>query len=172
MPQDEAARKPSSDRALTCATIRRVVHAAIALALLSCSDPGLSPPLQREPPAPLPPSAPLPPTPAFPALTKPAEIYLSTDGPSEATGNFVSRYVLFGDDTFTLQYVGPGTSMSYPGRYVLSGSVIIFTWDEFNPVGNWGASGTLSGDRLAVQYNLYMLLSDFVDGTYVRVPGT
>ena len=67
---------------------------------------------------------------------------------------------------------GPGASFNYPRRYLLFGSVIMFSWDEINHLGNWGASGTLSGNTLAVQYNLNMLLSDFVDGTFVRVRGS
>lgn len=173
MPQDEAARKPSSDRESMRAILRRaMVRATVVLALVSCSEPGLSPPLEREPPMTLPPAPPLPATPAFPALTKPGEIYLSTEGPSEATSNYISRYILYEDNSFDLQYVGPGMSLSYPGRYLLFGSVIMLDWHEFNPIGNWGASGTLNGNTLVVQYNIYMQLSDFIDGTYVRVPGT
>lgn len=173
MQERDALRMATSAAESARTALRRVAaRTLVVLALVSCSEPGTSPPLEQKPPAAPLPSQPVPETPAFPALTKPGEIYLSVEGPSEANGNFTSRYVLYADKTFALQYVGPGVSLSYPGRYVLAGSVIMFNWDEINPLGNWSASGTLSGSDLAVQYNIYMLLSDFVDARYVRVTGT
>jgi hypothetical protein len=68
---------------------------------------------------------PIPATPAFPALTKPGEIHLSVEGPSETNGNLTSRYVLYRDSTFALQYVGLGVSFDYPGRYLPFGSTIM-----------------------------------------------
>lgn len=157
-------------------TVRRTgIRAAFLLTLLSCSDEAFFAP--TEPKA-------LPGTPVttspgttspaagFPVLAKPGDVYLAVGHPYAWIGDLSSRYVLYEDSTFALQYVGPGVSFNYPGRYLLFGSTIMLDWSEFNPLGNWGASGTLNGNTLVVQYNVYMLLSDFVDGTYVRVAGT
>jgi hypothetical protein len=79
-------------------------------------------------------------------------------------GTWASRYVLYPDGTFALQFGGPG--LQYRGRYTESNSVIVFDWDGWSTAGPWGATGTLDGDIMTVRYNLVMMLTDFEDGAY------
>jgi hypothetical protein len=78
-----------------------------------------------------------------------------------------SRFVLYDNGAFVLQYVGLG---DYRGGYRETSGVITFDWEGWSTAGAWGATGTLKGDSLAVQYNLIMQLTDFEDATYVQVP--
>ena len=48
--------------------------------------------------------------------------------------------------------------------------VITFAWEGWSVAGSWGATGTIRGDRLTVQYNLIMQLTDFEDAVYARMP--
>lgn len=135
---------------------------AVALLLLSvaCSQP-TSPtnptPTARaaSPPAP----APTVPVSDFPPVAGPARIYLDANSLPRP-----SRYVLYADNRFALQYIGLA---DYSGTYQEANGVITFKWDDD---GSWGAAGSLTDDALAVRYNLLMQLSDFEDATYVRVP--
>ena len=105
------------------------------------------------PPVPVP----TPPVSDFPPVAGPAQIYLaasSLPGPS--------RYVLYGDNRFALQYLGLG---EYHGTYKAADGVVTFAWDGG---GSWGAAGSLTDDALTVRYNTAMQLSDFEDATYVR----
>jgi hypothetical protein len=76
-----------------------------------------------------------------------------------------SRFVLYDNGAFVLQYVGRG---EYRGRYAEDKGVITFEWDGWSVAGPWGATGALSDDSLSVRYNLIMQLSDFEDGVYLR----
>jgi len=123
-------------------------------------------------------ASPVVPPPAPPSPTASRVIY---DGPPDLYGAFnsfhngplVTRYVLYGDGTFALEFYsprfGPGV---YTGRYKRTDSRIVFDWDGWSTAGPWGAEGTLRGDSLTVTYNTVMMLSDFVDGTYVRSSST
>ena len=88
-------------------------------------------------------------------------------------GQLTSRYVLYGDSTFALEFVSPRFGpFSYTGRYTRTNSRIVFSWNAWSAAGAWGAEATLSGDSLKVTYNEIMMLTDFVDGTYVRAVST
>jgi hypothetical protein len=138
----------------------------VCLALVSCADPRLPGPTEPQ-------SQPVTPrTPEFPALSRPGTIYLAAPGLYASIRDLSSRYVLYEDNTFALQFVGPGESFDYRGRYTRADSVVTFDWDGWSSAGPWGATGTLRGDQLVVQYNLVMQMTDFIDGTYVRSPGT
>jgi hypothetical protein len=78
-----------------------------------------------------------------------------------------TRYVLFSDSTFQLQFAsfrfGVVTSS---GRYSRTSTTINFSW----VIGGgppWDAVGTLRGDTLDIRYSLNMQMSDFIDGAYV-----
>ena len=43
-------------------------------------------------------------------------------------------------------------------------------WDGSSAADPWGATGTLRGDSLTVQYNFIMQLSDFKDAVYTLTP--
>jgi hypothetical protein len=84
-----------------------------------------------------------------------------------------SRYVLYDDSTFALEFYDPRIGpFAYGGRYTRTNSQITFSWDGWSTAGPWGAQGTLRGDSLKVTYNLVMTWSDFIDGTYVRASPT
>ena len=110
----------------------------------------------------------LPPTPrtppAFPSPSRPSALY-NRVSPASLPGN--SRYVVYDDNTFSLQYASPDHGfLEYPGRYSREASAITFIFDA-SP-GNWRAAATISGDSLIVTYNLIMQMSDFEDGVFSR----
>jgi hypothetical protein len=83
-----------------------------------------------------------------------------------------SRYVLYDDGTFALQYLGSQGPFEYHGTYTEANAVIMLTWEANQYVAMpWRpATGTLTDDFLTVQYDLIMLLDDFENAVYVRAP--
>ena len=77
-----------------------------------------------------------------------------------------SRYVLYRDGTFVLEY----PNGQYRGTYTETAGRITFEWEGWSVAGAWGASGVLTDDSLSVSYNMIMILSDFEDALYKRVP--
>jgi hypothetical protein len=76
-----------------------------------------------------------------------------------------SRYVLYEDSTFGLQYVNARWGFfEYTGRYARVNASISLDFDANRP--QWQATATTQGDSLVVTYNLDMMLSDFEDGVY------
>ena len=75
----------------------------------------------------------------------------------------VSEFLLNDNGTFTLHYPGIG---DYRGTYTEAGGTIVFQWEGGSAAGPWGATGTLVGDKLTVNYNLIMELTDFEDAVY------
>lgn len=69
---------------------------------------------------------------------------------------------------FVLQYAGLG--FEYRGGYAETKGAIAFEWEGWSAAGPWGATGTLKGDSLTVQYNLIMQLTDFEDAVYTATP--
>ena len=159
----------------------RGVLALLAIALsIGCSD--LSTESERFPVGPpSDPNRPSPPPPAtsgspppFPTVSSTAAIY---DGPKGLYDELAAyhgsllptRYVLFSDSTFQLQFASFRFGIfSYAGRYSRSDSLITYIWEGWSTAGPWGATGTLRGDTLAVRYNMIMMMTDFIDGDYVR----
>lgn len=144
---------------------------ALALALLSpaCSDSAIAPsgpaPVETAPPPPTPVTC----TAEFPAVSPPARIYAGTRCPSSAIHGspLVSRYVIFDDGSFSLQY----SSTNHPffefrGTYSETDGNVVFEWKANDP---WRATGVLTDKSLTVSYNIDMQLSDFVDEVYLRV---
>jgi hypothetical protein len=72
-----------------------------------------------------------------------------------------SRYVLYEDGTFTLQYLG----FEYPGSYERDDNTIRFL---FPGDARWYATGTATFDLLEVRYNDIMEHSDFENAIYTR----
>ena len=106
-----------------------------------------------EPPSPAPIAKPI-----FPAPSRPAQIYVE----AVQTSSQPSRYVLYEDGSFALQY----PFGEYPGTWSQKDDVITFTFRE--PL--WEAIGFLAGNHMIIQYNYYMAFSDFRGQTYVRSP--
>jgi Tol biopolymer transport system component len=105
---------------------------------------------------------------AFPPVSGPARIYKRVTEHRHPPGA-LSRYVLYDDSTFALQYLGP--TGEYTGRYSRTGSAVDFSFDGWSTAGPWEATGFLHGDSLVVEYNIVMWLSDFEDGVYRLEPG-
>ncbi|MGI9141028.1 MAG: hypothetical protein ACR2GJ_07970 [Gemmatimonadaceae bacterium] len=107
-----------------------------------------------EPPAPAPIAKPI-----FPAPSRPAQIYVET----VQTSSQPSRYVLYEDGSFALQYPG----FEYPGTWSQKDEVITFTFQRWP----WEAIGLLYGNHMSIEYNLDMVwMGDFVSQVYVRSP--
>jgi hypothetical protein len=79
-----------------------------------------------------------------------------------------SRVLLYDNGAFVLQYDSLGGG--YRGGYDETNGVIVFRWEGWSSAGPWGATGTLTGDLLTVQYNLVMQMSDFEDAVYALKP--
>ena len=75
-----------------------------------------------------------------------------------------SRFVLYDNGAFMLRFVGQGGE--YRGEYSEADGVITFEWEGWSVAGPWGATGAVKGDRLTVQYNLIMQMTDFEDAVY------
>lgn len=73
-----------------------------------------------------------------------------------------SRYILHPDGRFAMQVA----SGEYRGTYAQEGRTITFHWDSWR---DGLAIGTLRGDRLSIEYNVYMMLTDFEDAVYQRL---
>lgn len=115
-----------------------------------------------------------PPTPppgsGFPGVTRPARIYLFARELSYPVREYTrgSRYVLYDDGTFALQYLQSQGSSEYRGTYKDANGLITFGWEGWSAAGPWGATGSLNDDSLTVRYNLIMELTDFENAVYLR----
>jgi hypothetical protein len=78
-----------------------------------------------------------------------------------------SRFILYDNGSFMLEY--PAVNGAYRGKYTESNGAINFEWEGWSRAGPWGASGTINGDALSVEYNLIMMLTDFEDAAYTLV---
>jgi hypothetical protein len=177
---------------MVVAKLDEAVRAFVALGTLitfsaACAEPArpaappaASPrdPVTPAPPAPAPPvpAEPWPAAPPFPALARPGEVYSGPDTlyhvfHASHSSRLASRYVLYADGTFVLQFSSVGSGLGeYRGRYARADARVTFDWDGWSTAGPWGATGTLRGDTLRVTYNDVMHWSDFIDGVYVRAP--
>ena len=119
--------------------------------------------------APAPPSAPPPPTTTFPPLSGPSRTFIFEHELSYRVSDYTrrSRFVVYDNGAFVLQYVGLG---EYRGGYTDANGIVTFEWEGWSTAGPWGARGTLKGDSLTVTYNLIMQLTDFEDAVYVLMP--
>ncbi len=141
-----------------------VVQAGLLVFLVgsvSCSDATL-------PTAPLPiPGAAVAPAPS-PPPAGPARVFGFQSSPYPAVLPYTaaSRYVLYGDGSFVLQY----PHVQYGGTYTEAAGRITFAWEGWSTAGPWGATGVLTDNSLSVSYNTIMGLSDFEDALYRLVP--
>ena len=115
-------------------------------------------------PQPVPPSL----TGTYPPITGPARVFVYRDSPYPRVAAYTlsSRFVLYDDGHFALQYQYP--IGEYRGTYTTSDGAVTFNWEGASVAGAWGAEATLSGDMLSVRYNVIMQLSDFEDANYAR----
>ena len=112
-----------------------------------------------------------PPTTKFPPLSGPSRTFVFDRELTYRVNDYTkkSRFTLYDNGAFVLQFPSVGEG-GYRGGYAGADGVITFEWEGWNVVGPWGATGTLKGDSLTVQYNDIMLWTDFEDAVYVRVP--
>jgi hypothetical protein len=145
--------------------------AAVLVLASACADP-ITPTGPTTPTG----TTPSPPTPRpgsdFPAVSRPARIYLFASGLSHPVREWTSgsRYVLYDDGTFALQYLQSQGSFEYLGTYTQMNALITFHWQaNQNVPAPWRpATGTLSDDSLTVRYDAIMNLDDFEDAVYIR----
>jgi hypothetical protein len=108
---------------------------------------------------------------SFPEVSRPARVYVAVNSPMyQMHGSpLVSRYVLYDDGTFALQYSSANHPFfEYRGTYTEASGLITFEWEGWSVAGPWGATGSLSAESLSVRYNIIMQMSDFEDGVYSR----
>jgi hypothetical protein len=76
---------------------------------------------------------------------------------------------LYDSTTYGLQFSSYNYGFfEYAGHYTGAASgELSLTFDAEH---RWQATGTLRGDSLSVKYNDWAMLSDFIDGVYVRSP--
>jgi hypothetical protein len=77
-----------------------------------------------------------------------------------------SFFNLYDNGAFVLEYPAVATDPGYFGAYTEANGAITFAWEGWNIAGPWGATGTLNGDSLAVNFNDTMQGTDFVAAVY------
>ena len=112
--------------------------------------------------------APQPPT-NFPPLSGPSRTFNFDHGLFDFVRDYTSnsRFVLYDNGAFALQYFSLVEGDGYRGRYTETNGVIDFDWEGWSNAGPWDAIGTLTGDSLTVQYNIIMQMTDFENAVYV-----
>ena len=102
-------------------------------------------------------------------MTRPARIYVGIDSPTSAMhgGPVASRYVLYDDGSFALQYASANYPFfEYLGTYTEANSLIKFLDKD----AGWEATVSPRVESISVRYPLLMQHSDFLDGVYIRTP--
>ena len=142
---------------------RQVIFAFAAFLAVGCGGASSS-----EPITPAEPSKPVTPPPP----PKPAPALLATfDRVSPSVFPGTSRYVLYKDSSFALEYTtSTSVVISYPGRFTRTDSLVRFTFTQAAPA-VWEANAVLRRTVLTVKYNSTMLFSDFEDGDYLLSMG-
>jgi len=141
--------------------VRSLAAAVTAATIVSCGS--------SETSAPTAPNQPVAPKPIVPTPSTPAILGIYDRlTPSVIVGT--SRYVLYQDSSFALEYNTGGASYRYPGRFTRADSLVRFTFTVPVTAEPWVADAILKGDVLAVQYNTLMVLSDCENGEYLREP--
>ena len=151
-------------------TVRR--GAAVFLVVLSTACGSSAPTSPTAIPQPLPVAAPTaPPTRTFPPLSGPSRTFVFDRELKSRVSDYTrkSSFVLYDNGAFVLRFSGPG---EYRGGYTVADGVITFEWEGWSAAGPWGATGTIRGDSLTVEYNFIMQLTDFEDAVYALVPST
>lgn len=149
--------------------VRRGAVVVLLMLSVACgSSAPTSPTGTSQAPA-VPSATPQPPT-NFPPLAGPSRTFIFDRDLSYPVSNYTrqSRFVLYDNGAFVLQFLG--LVADYRGRYTDANGVMTFEWEGWSVAGPWGATGTVRGNALTVQYNLVMQLSDFEDAVYTMMP--
>ena len=121
------------------------------------------------------PGAPVDSRPRFPPAPANALVFSHVYDPLAASFRFNqnTRFVLCDDDTFVLQYLAGAGTFEFVGTYTRNDSLLVLDFRDFSDYtadNAQDAVGVLRGDSLTVRYGVYMSMSDFMDGLYVRDP--
>ena len=142
--------------------VRRAIVAVLFLISTACSEKlPAGPSSSNSVPGPIPST--------FPSVVKPARVFVFDRELLYPVRTFTvgSRFVLYDDGSFALQYLNAATG-EYRGRYKEVDGNITFEWEGWSTAGPWGATGSLTANSLTVRYNLIMEMSDFEDAVYGR----
>lgn len=145
------------------APVRRAIVAVLFLISTACSEKlPAGPSSSNSVPSPIPSG--------FHGVVKPARVFVFDRELSYPVRNFTvgSRFVLYDDGSFALQYSNAASTGEYRGRYKEVDGNITFEWEGWSIAGPWGASGSVTANSLTVRYNFIMQMSDFEDAVYRR----
>jgi hypothetical protein len=145
-------------------TVRRGAVVVLGVLSVACGSSGPTAPTETSQPLTLPSPTPQPPT--NPPLSGPSRTFIFDRELSYRVSDYTkeSRFVLYDNGRFVLQY--PTLALEYRGRYTEANGVIDFAWEGWSAAGPWGATGTVVGEYLTVQYNQIMQLTDFESAVY------
>ena len=148
-------------------TVRHSAAMVLLMLFAACGSSGPTLPTGTSQP-PARPSPTPPPVVTFPPLSGPSRTFFFDHELSHPVSAYTknSRFVLYDNGAFVLEYVSLGEG-GYRGGYKDANGVITFEWEGWSSAGPWGATGTLQGDLLKVQYNLVMQMTDFEDAVYL-----
>jgi hypothetical protein len=151
-------------------TVRRGGVIALLVLAAACGSSAPTSPTGTNQPRSFPPATP-PPARNFPPLSGPSRTFVFDRELSYRVSDYTkqSRFVLYDNGAFVLQYTSLGDK-GYVGGYKDANGVIAFEWEGWSAAGPWGATGTLKGDVLTIQYNEIMQLTDFENAVYVLMP--
>ena len=146
--------------------VRRGIVVTLLMLSAGCGSTGPVSPTETRQPAGFPPPAP-PVAKSFPSLSGPSRTFLFRSELSYRVRDYTkqSRFVLYDNGAFVLEYP---SARGYRGGYIEANGVLSFEWEGFSDAGPRGATGTLNGDSLTIQYNLVMQMTDFEDAEYAR----
>jgi hypothetical protein len=145
-----------------------LVRYALITTLLAVTACGASAPTSPgAAPTPTPPAA--IPAPVFPPPSGPSRLFAFDHESDYRVSDYTreSRFVLYDNGAFVLQYGGRG---EYRGAYTDSNGSLTFDWEGSSVAGPWRATGTLAATQLTVRYNGVMQVSDFENAVYALVP--
>ena len=99
-----------------------------------------------------------------------ARVFVYTSAPhSVAVYTLASRFVLYDNGTFALQYARGSLAPEFRGIYTETDGQVMFDFEGWSVAGSWSAIGVLTGDSLAVTYHFIMMMSDFEDASYTLI---
>ena len=151
-------------------TVRCGVLVALLVISVACGSSAPTSPTGTSQPSALPSPTP-PPSTNFPPLSGPSRTFFFDRELLHPVSDYTkkSRFVLYDNGAFVLQYPSLGEG-GYRGGYTQTNGDLAFQWEGWSTAGPWGATGTIRGDSLTVEYNLIMQWTDFEDAVYALVP--
>src|SRR5262245_51543540 len=114
------------------ADVRRAALAILLMLSTACGESRGPSSVGNTQPSPLP-SIPAPPQPTFPPLSGPSRTFTFAQSLSYPVRDYTthSRFVLYDDGGFVLQYPTLGGGGGYRGGYTEANGVLVFQWEGF-----------------------------------------